>query len=151
MLNPQKLTIMQITTNIQDHTAKQEFISNCINPLVQEINDLIKADDSPLGDLSATLESVTFHYAEPELGTLILIFDLHDSFKTYQDICKEYDEQNKDIQTLNKAAKHSMDLAANEAQQCLYQLCNYYLDPAAADDHYYISGTSLIYIFSIEC
>ena len=37
MLNPQKLTIMQITTNIQDHTAKQEFISNCINPLVQEI------------------------------------------------------------------------------------------------------------------
>ena len=86
MLNPQKLTIMQITTNIQDHTAKQEFISNCINPLVQEINDLIQADDSPLGDLSGTLESVTFHYAEPELGTLILIFDLHDSFKTYQDI-----------------------------------------------------------------
>lgn len=143
---------MQITTNIQDHTTEQECISNCINPLVQEINDLIQADDSPLGDLSATLDSVTFHYTEFQFGgTLILIFDLHDCFEIHRDVCKDFEELNKDIRTLNQAAKHSMDLAAEEAQQCLYKLCNYHLDPVAADDHYYISSTSLIYIFTIEC
>lgn len=69
-------------------------LRSILDQIIDQTNQFINADNSPLGDLSAELNLVAYYFSEPkEIGNLVLTFDISNCIYTdFEDIELAADE-----------------------------------------------------------
>ena len=129
-----------ITTNLQDKELEQEFLRDILNPLSEDINHYIQAQDSALGDLDATIDHINW-LASDNHCTLVITFDLHENYFNWANTSK------------NINAFKAMELAAHEActaTHALPEILSKTFDDGLTDTKYIITHSTLIFIATFE-
>lgn len=129
---------MHFLTNTPTTPETLELVS-----LIQkQTESLIQNPDSALGDLYATLDSITYHFnQESQHCTFTLCFDLHNAYNT---ILRETENQNE------SQLQHDLDLLAKESHTDLHSLLNYALDIPFAKSNHILTPTTFIFTYTFQ-